>query len=126
MRLLVLTCCLALFVVPTYAQEEVITFDSKELGTHKRPPVRFAHEKHAEDIGCSACHHDYDVYGVNNSEDEGQRCAECHTNKALANPVPLMRAMHLQCKGCHQKLLDKGESGGPLLCGQCHTRASEL
>lgn len=125
MRLFAFICCLAFFVVPTYAQEEVITLNSDELGAHKRPSVRFAHEKHAEDIGCSACHHDYDVYGTNTSEDDGQRCAECHTDTAQANPVPLMRAFHLQCKGCHQKLVDKDEASGPLLCGKCHIRASE-
>lgn len=125
MRLFAIICCLTFFVVPIYAQEEVINLNSDELGTHQRPSVSFTHEKHAENIGCNACHHDYDVYGFNTSEDEGQRCAECHTAAAQTNPVPLMRAFHLQCKSCHQNMAAKGEASGPLLCGQCHDRESE-
>lgn len=126
MRLLVVATSLLLMVIASaYAQEEIITLNSPELETHKRAPVRFAHEQHAENIDCSACHHDYDVYGVNTSEEDGQRCAECHTRTAQSNPIPLMRAFHRQCKGCHQKLTDKGEASGPLMCGQCHVNGSE-
>ncbi len=122
MRLLAIISCLAFIAVPIYAQEEVMTLNSPELGVHKRSPVRFAHEEHAENIGCNACHHDYDIYGVNSNEDEEQRCAECHTKKAGTNPIPLMRAFHLQCKNCHQNLVDKGQASGPLMCGQCHRK----
>ena len=123
MRLFVLIGVLAaVLVTHTYAQEEIIALNSLELGEHQRPIVRFAHEKHAEQIGCNACHHDYDEYGVNTNEDEGQRCAECHSLTAGTNPIPLKRAYHLQCKGCHQKQVKNNESTGPMMCGQCHTK----
>lgn len=125
MRLLVVISLLLIVMASAYAQDEIITLNSPELVSHKRALVRFAHEQHTENIGCNACHHDYDDYGVNTNEDEGQRCAECHTRVAQANPIPLMRAFHKQCKDCHQNLADKGEATGPLMCGQCHVRGHE-
>ena len=125
MRLLLIISLLLVVMASAHAQEEIITLNSPELGSHKRALVRFAHDQHAENIGCNACHHDYDDYGVNTNEDEGQRCNECHTKAAQSNPIPLMRAFHLQCKGCHQNQVDKGQSAGPLMCGQCHVRGRE-
>ena len=125
MRLLVFISLLLIITAPAYGQDEIMTLTSPELEDHKRAPVQFKHELHSENIGCNACHHDYDEYGINTNEDEGQRCAECHTVTAEANPIPLMRAFHLQCKSCHQNLADKGQTTGPLMCGQCHVRGQE-
>lgn len=122
MRLVTAIGTLLIFCAAAVAQEEIIVLNSEELGAHRRPAVHFKHEEHADLIECRACHHDYDVYGVNMNEGDGERCAECHTESAGSNPVPLMRAFHLQCKQCHQNLIEKGEPGGPLLCGRCHAK----
>lgn len=117
-------CCLCwlwLAVIPAAAQDETMTLVSPELEHRSRPAVRFEHRKHADLIDCVRCHHDYDEYGVNTGGD-GQRCADCHQSRPGDNPVPLMRAFHLQCKNCHDKIAARGERGGPLLCGQCHVR----
>lgn len=125
MRLLPALGLLLIAITAASAQEEIITLNSPEMETHRRALVRFEHEQHSDIIECAACHHDYDDYGVNTNEDDGQRCAECHTETAASNPIPLMRAFHLQCKGCHQKLAAAGEPGGPLMCGQCHLKRSQ-
>jgi hypothetical protein len=112
---------LLLAVRPAVAQDDTMILESPELASHSRARVRFEHEKHAEKIECAACHHDYDEYGVN-TDDDGQRCAVCHQSGTGAGAVPLMRAFHLQCKGCHAKIAAKGDKAGPLMCGQCHVR----
>lgn len=112
--------CGGVFLSAALGQDEIIVLNSSELGRHQRPLVSFKHEMHAEEIECLRCHHEYDDYGVNSGGD-GQRCAECHTASAGSNPVPLMRAFHLQCKGCHQKLSKTGDTK-PRMCGQCHSR----
>jgi ribosomal protein S27E len=40
------------------------------------------------------------------------------------NPVPLTRAFHLQCKGCHRTQTAAGRGPLPVMCGQCHRPAS--
>lgn len=104
-----------------YAQEEEIRMNSEELGRHQRPQVVFLHEKHSEKMDCARCHHDYDEFGHNRgAEGEEQRCAECHTSTPGKNPVPLMKAFHLQCKGCHEKIVKTNRYNPPRTCGGCH------
>lgn len=114
---------LILSVIPAaFSQEPVMTLNSPELGVHTRPLVSFPHENHASGIDCSRCHHDYDIFKANKNA-EGRKCSECHTQKASSNnPVPLMKAFHLQCKGCHETMQKKGKTGQPLMCGQCHKK----
>jgi hypothetical protein len=100
------------------SQEEIITLNLNESAKSTRPLVLFPHEQHADDIVCTRCHHDFDEFGANiGNEDEGQSCSECHTNEA-SNPIPLLKAFHLQCKGCHMRKTNTG----PVMCGQCHIR----
>jgi hypothetical protein len=111
-----------MLISPAFSQEATMILDSPELGTHTRPLVSFPHENHASGIDCSRCHHDYDIFKANKNAD-GRKCSECHTQKASSNnPVPLMKAFHLQCKGCHESMLKKGKTGQPLMCGQCHKK----
>ena len=103
------------------AQEEIITLNTEELGTHQRPLVNFTHQQHADQIDCARCHHDYDQFGANQGGDEGQRCSECHTPEKGDNPINLVNAFHRQCKDCHQKLnRAAGNTERPEMCGQCH------
>lgn len=117
---------LSLFIfsaIPASTQEEILLLKSGELDPHQRPTVVFQHERHAEDIDCARCHHEPDQYGANtNSDGEGQRCAECH--KSPENPFApaLMKAFHVQCKGCHEKLILTTDLKPPRLCGKCHVR----
>lgn len=114
----------ALFLPNAFSQEEIMLISHEELGVHQRPLVQFHHGKHAAILECVRCHHEYDEYG-NNTGGEGQLCSECHTPKAGENPVPLVRAFHLQCKGCHENLLTKGRKTGPAMCGQCHIKKQQ-
>ncbi|MBW2078138.1 MAG: cytochrome c3 family protein [Deltaproteobacteria bacterium] len=105
-----------------FSQEDLMVLNHQQIGPHQRPLVRFSHARHLEAIDCSRCHHDNDQYGANMGG-EGQACSECHgMNKA--NPVPLTRAFHLQCKGCHLDLIRKGGISAPVMCGQCHKKES--
>ncbi len=113
--------CAALMAASTgFGQDEVMVLKSEALEPHERALVSFPHERHADLIDCLRCHHDFDAYGGNVGS-EGQRCSDCHDLKGSGNPVPLMRAFHLQCKNCHQKV-EKSAEGAPLpiMCGQCH------
>ncbi len=102
------------------AQEEIMTLNTQELGTHQRPLVIFKHQAHADQIDCARCHHDYDEFGVNQNSD-GQRCIECHPVNGEENPIDLVSAFHRQCKNCHQKLnLRARNTAKPEMCGQCH------
>lgn len=112
-----------LFIPAASSQEEVIVLKHEDLGTHERPPVKFNHEKHQEVVTeCTSCHHDYDEH-MNNVGGEGQACSECHgIAKGEDKAIPLVKAFHLQCKGCHEGLLARGQKSGPIMCGQCHRR----
>jgi predicted CXXCH cytochrome family protein len=112
-----------LLIAPcAYSQEDIIELNSEELGIHQRPLIVFKHAKHADMMACARCHHDYDKFGFNKNSDEGQRCAECHTPIAGKNPISLVKAFHLQCKGCHEKMAFAHRFNPPRTCGKCHTR----
>lgn len=104
-----------------FSQDAVIVLDHKELGSHQRSLVSFDHEKHSTGIECSRCHHDYEENGTNKGGD-GQPCSVCHGQKQAKARLPLEKAFHAQCKGCHEDLRAKGSANIPLLCGECHVR----
>jgi hypothetical protein len=83
--------------------------------------VAFAHDEHneaAELDDCAECHHVYED-GVKSEYDssEDQACGECHEIKENGSQPGLMRAFHLNCRGCH---LERRQ--GPVVCGQCHVK----
>ena len=113
--------CLVAVTLPLYAQEDVMVLPGREPATLQRPAVTFSHARHAEELECLRCHHDYDAMG-NNTGGDGQSCADCHTPSGGENPIPLTLAFHMQCKGCHQDLNTAGGKALPVMCGQCHIR----
>jgi hypothetical protein len=103
-----------------FSQEDEFVLHHKEIGKHQRPLVRFDHERHLEIIDCNRCHHDYDENGNNTAED-GQSCSVCHSRfESQENPIPLIKAFHIKCKGCHEERISRGKTSGPILCGTCH------
>jgi hypothetical protein len=104
------------------AQEEVMLLQAEALGGPERPPVRFAHDKHAENIECRTCHHDFDAYYNNLGPMEGL-CGDCHQPSPTEdNRVGLLQAYHTACKDCHRGMRARGAASGPLTCGGCHDR----
>ncbi len=114
----------SVLLFPAHAQEEVIQMNSSALGKHQRPIVTFPHQTHVDQIECSRCHHDFDKFGSNHGGD-GQPCGACHAPVPGCSPVPLMKAFHLQCKGCHKKVAATGGQSPPRTCGQCHEKPFE-
>jgi hypothetical protein len=103
-----------------FSQEDEFVLHHEEIGRHQRPFVRLNHEIHSEIIDCTRCHHNYDENGNNTAED-GRSCSECHGKiGSKENPVPLMKAFHIQCKGCHERRISRGKTSGPVMCGKCH------
>jgi hypothetical protein len=111
----------------TSAQEAEITLESTDVFAKKqRPAVMFNHEMHYDRYpDCVECHH---IYEYNGSEKENvwsgeeQTCSECHKLEKADKKIPLMKAFHNNCTGCHRKLAKENEKAGPVTCGECHIR----
>ncbi len=120
---LLLTVSLVAASLPLAAQEDEMMLPARDPAGLERPAVAFSHARHAEQLDCRRCHHDFDALGNNTVEEDGQACADCHSRSPGPNPVSLTRAYHLQCKGCHQALNATGQATAlPVMCGQCHVR----
>ena len=109
------------FIVSAHSQEDMEMVDSDSFENQRRPPAVFRHDDHnetAEIEECNECHHVYENgERVADESSEDQRCADCHTEKALDNQPGLRKAFHLNCKGCHQS-----KKQGPVMCGECHVK----
>ena len=111
-----------LISAPAFSQEDIIQLKLGELEEYKRPLVFFPHKKHEDLIDCRRCHHEYDDFKINNGG-EGGKCSECHSTKNSSDQIPLMKAFHLQCKGCHKEMNGNRSSKLPVMCGQCHKKS---
>ncbi len=126
MKYLLYAICLIVFFFrffPAAAQDDIMMLEVLKSDALRRPPVRFPHLTHEEKISCQRCHHDYDEFGVI-EEAEELTCTPCHQIKSSDNLFSLRKALHLQCKGCHERATVKGYTRGPVMCGQCHQRQS--
>jgi hypothetical protein len=108
-----------LLLASAYSQEDMTVVDNSWFDTPRRSPAVFDHDTHNETAGltdCAECHHVYEN-GVKSEYDssEGQACGECHELEDVGRQPGLMRAFHLNCKGCHLE-----HRQGPVVCGACH------
>lgn len=118
---LVLAGC-TLLLTAVGAQEDMMYVDPGYFENPQRPPSVFRHEDHnlAADIwDCNLCHHVFDEAGnlIEDESSEDMACADCHGLSDEGSQPGLMKAFHLNCKGCH---LEKAD--GPVMCGECHMR----
>ncbi|NVM21706.1 MAG: cytochrome c3 family protein [Desulfobacterales bacterium] len=121
----ILVSILAFVLIPAYSQEDIVTLEDDAFGDRQRPAAVFAHEEHnekAEIEECNVCHHLYQ-HGekVEDESSESMGCADCHNVKEGYPTMPLMKAYHDMCQGCHK---EKGE--GPITCGECHPRGEPV
>jgi hypothetical protein len=113
---------IALVIATAYSQEDTQVLDNSEFDNPQRPPAVFDHDTHNENAGiddCSRCHHLFDENGqkLEDESSEDQMCSDCHGPADEGRKPGLMKAYHLNCKGCHQE-----KQKGPILCAQCHVR----
>lgn len=102
-----------------YAQDDINLLEHDAFIERERPGAVFSHALHTDEaeIDCLACHHIYEN-GENVWDDSAEtECAGCHKLEVNGKTIPLMKAFHENCKGCHEK-----EGKGPLTCGECHPR----
>ena len=109
------------------ANLDEIVIATEDYEKDRKGPVKFTHFKHARDykISCWECHHDYDGEENNWKPWEGEtKCIECHdTDKAEKDPPNLHKAFHLNCRGCHKQMEEKGMKTGPYRqCYGCHEK----
>ncbi len=111
----------AFLFVSAYSQEEMTSVDSSDFKNPQRTPSIFRHDEHNEKAGieeCNKCHHVYeDGKLLEDESSEDQRCSDCHELKSSDNTPALMKAYHMNCKGCHLK-----QKKGPIMCGECHLK----
>ncbi len=109
-----------LFILGTaYAQDDIVSLKHDVFIERERPAAIFPHALHTDDAGidCMACHHLYEN-GENVWDDSSEtECAACHKLEADGKTMPLMKAFHANCKGCHAE-----QNQGPLTCGECHPK----
>ncbi len=95
--------------------------DTQDTGV--LPGVSFNHFTHGSAKGyklaCGSCHH----------TGENVACDTCHGDIAMQQGDQVVprgkRAMHLQCKGCHESLVGNNpDSVAPVDCDVCHSQVS--
>jgi hypothetical protein len=110
-----------IFALPAFSQEDMEVIENDGFSKRQRPPAVFKHDEHNENAEieeCNECHHVYE--GGERLEDESsedQSCADCHSENGSEDAPRLIKAFHLNCKGCHQTA-----KKGPIMCGECHVR----
>jgi len=111
----------AVVFVSAHSQEDMAFVDNSVFTNPERTASVFKHDEHNEMAAieeCNECHHLYeDGQLVEDESSEDQSCSECHSIEATDDQPALMKAFHLNCKGCHVK-----EKKGPVMCGECHVK----
>jgi hypothetical protein len=95
----------------------------------KYEAAEFEHWKHQDiykfensSISCAKCHHE----SKKTDGSDAQKCSFCHkkeeTEKDGKKALPLEKAYHETCKGCHKKTTDAGNKNAPTKCTECHAK----
>jgi hypothetical protein len=109
------------FLVNARSQEDMKVVSSDAFTRSQRPAAVFPHDAHNEKASienCNQCHHVYEEGKlVEDESSEDRRCSDCHGLEDAGRQPGLMKAFHLNCKGCHQE-----QKKGPVMCGECHVR----
>jgi len=105
-----------------WSQEDMEVVATDMFTDPRRPAAVFPHDSHNESAGvdeCNVCHHIYNEDGTlaEDESSEDQACADCHESADVGRQPGLMKAYHLNCKGCHQE-----QAAGPVTCGECHIK----
>ena len=110
-----------LLLVAAYSQEDMTVVDNSVFPKPERSPAIFEHDDHNDAAGiedCQACHHVYeDGVLLEDESSEDQLCSDCHDLEPSGRMPGLMKAFHLNCKGCHLE-----QKAGPVMCGECHRK----
>ena len=118
-----LTLMLGIIVCPSsaWSQDDLTVVDNSVFASPQRPSSVFVHDEHNETAGiddCAECHHVYeDGKRIEDESSEDQSCSECHDLEGSNDQPSLIKAFHLNCKGCHQ-----AQNKGPIMCGECHIK----
>ncbi len=119
--ILIFAAVLVFLMLPAFSQEEMEVIEDRGFQTKQRPPAVFKHDEHnetAEIEECNECHHVYENgVKIEDESSEDQPCSECHSEENSDDQPRLVKAFHLNCKGCHQ-----AAKKGPIMCGECHVR----
>ncbi len=87
------------------------------------------HYRHSKAQGnkCGTCHHEYNPATKKLFYAEGKEgtCRYCHRDAREDNRESLRNVSHIACISCHQKILAKNESAGPITCSGCHDPAQQ-
>ena len=106
-------------LVSANSQEDIERVSNSYFETPERVSALFRHDEHNDRAAiedCDECHHLYENgKKIENESSEDQYCSDCHGLKASGRTPALMKAFHMNCKGCH---LDRKQ--GPITCGECH------
>lgn len=107
--------------VSAYSQEDMTLVDNSVFDNPQRVPSLFKHDEHNDVAGievCNECHHVYEAgRKVEDESSEDQKCSECHMEHVSDSTPALMKAFHMNCKGCHL-----AQEKGPIMCGECHMK----
>ena len=120
---LILPALWACLILPALSQEDMEVVEDQGFMKNQRPAAVFKHDSHNENAEieeCNECHHIYENgEKLEDESSEDQPCSDCHSEKGSgADGQPrLVKAFHLNCKGCHLKV-----KKGPIMCGECHVR----
>ena len=120
--LILVSVLVSLFIfITAYSQEDMEFVDNSAFDKPQREPSVFRHDEHneaAEIEECNECHHVYENgQKLEGESSEDQLCSDCHTLEAEDSQPGLMKAFHMNCKGCHLQ-----QKKGPLMCGECHLK----
>jgi len=114
-------------IVKTKYDDKIAIANIKVFKTLEYPAVIFDHDKHTEVLGkegkgCDTCH---PFYNNNHNFIQFSFPKDVRYENGIT-PTTLMNAYHSECIGCHEKRLKEGKKAGPITCGNCHVKGTDV